>query len=286
MISESRTTSSRAILAAGIAVYALAFAWLLLTGTTRIGASADDGAARVSLWAAVLPPLAALLLTRLVPPAVTPPVPLAGLPDRRLARETWAMIGAAVAFPLLLTVLPRNDLYPLVKALVLLALPVLALRLLRNGGPKARAFPAPVTWLAPIPAAAAWFLLSQVGPLAPPLTQDLPDPVTLAVASLVTFLTASVLEEIFYRGWLQTRLEARHGRWPAIMISSLLFAAMHVTHIRAGAVPEGLATVVAYQGLFGVMQGYLWSRYRNIWVPIAVHTAVNLVYIDLLVRRF
>lgn len=68
------------------------------------------------------------------------------------------------------------------------------------------------------------------------LTQELPDPVTLAVASLITLLTAGVLEEVFYRAWLQTRLEVLLGTWPAILISSLLFAAIHVTHINPDAV--------------------------------------------------
>ncbi|WP_327588433.1 CPBP family intramembrane metalloprotease [Nonomuraea sp. NBC_00507] len=78
---------------------------------------------------------------------------------------------------------------------------------------------------------AAWFALTEIGPFDPPLTQALPDPGTLAITSLATLLTASVLEEIFYGGWLQTRLEVLHGRWPAITFSALLFAAMHAGRV-------------------------------------------------------
>ncbi len=112
---------------------------------------------------------------------------------------------------------------------------------------------------------------------------SLPDPVTVAVVSLITLLTAGVLEEVFYRGFLQTRLESLVGRWPAVATSSTLFAAMHIaSHVHVDTLTVDLATIVAVQGTFGVMQGYLWSRYRNIWAPIAIHVAVNLIYLDML----
>nr|WP_235733584.1 CPBP family intramembrane glutamic endopeptidase [Mycobacteroides chelonae] len=160
--------------------------------------------------------------------------------------------------------------------------------MLRGDGPKAR-------WrtrldrtriLAPIVPVVAWIALARLGPLAPPASalSGLPDPVTVAVASLITLLTAGVLEEVFYRGFVQTRLESLVGRWPAIATASVLFAAMHIaSHVHATTVAVDLATIVAVQGTFGVMQGYLWSRYRNIWAPIAIHIAVNLIYLDMLI---
>lgn len=44
----------------------------------------------------------------------------------------------------------------------------------------------------------------------------------------------------------------------------------------------GLASIVAVQGVFGLMTGYVWARYRNIWIPILIHVVTNLVYGDLL----
>jgi uncharacterized protein len=49
---------------AGAAVFVFAYGWLLITGTTEIAPSRDPGAPKMSLWAAVLPPLAALVLAR------------------------------------------------------------------------------------------------------------------------------------------------------------------------------------------------------------------------------
>ena len=269
---------------AGVAVFALAYAWRLSTGNTEVVQSSDPGAASSSLWAAALPPLTAIVLARLVSPVRKVPMPLADLPGPRLRREAWMLVTVAI-LQSLVTPLAQGGLYPLVKVLVLLVIPLVALRVIRRDGPKARAIPAPVTWLAPLPAVLAWFLLAHVGPLAVPLTQDLPDPVTLVVGSLITVLTASVLGEVFYRGWLQTRLEALYGRWPAIMTSSVLFALMHSSRIEDDAPLLGLTSIVAVQGMFGLMQGYLWARYRSFWVIVFIHVVTNLVFVPLLIER-
>jgi membrane protease YdiL (CAAX protease family) len=273
---------SKALLVGGAAVFAGAYGWLLATGHTAVTASSDPGASATPLVAVVVPVAAAMLLARLVAPRAEVPLPLADLDRTRLRRETLAVLAAVVLFPAAVVAVGNGPWYALLKVAILLLVPLAAFRLLRGGGPRSRAVPAPVTWLAPLPAVLAWLLLSQFGPLATPLTQELPGPVLLAVMSLVTALTAGVLEEVVYRGWLQTRLEVLVGRWPAILASSLLFAAMHTSHLLDGDPALGLATIIAFQGVFGLMQGYLWARYRNIWALIAIHVAVNLVYLDLL----
>lgn len=62
-----------------------------------------------------------------------------------------------------------------------------------------------------------------------------------------------------------------------------MFAFIHLDRLSSLGLPLGLASIVAFQGVFGLMQGYLWSRYRNLWAVILVHVVVNLVYVDLLV---
>jgi membrane protease YdiL (CAAX protease family) len=206
------TTSERAggaasmLTAGGLAVFAAAYGWLVLTGTSEVTASSDPGASGVSLLGAFLPALVAVVIALVVPPHALPTV-LAGVPAHRLRREVLVLVGMAVAFPLVVLLVPDDLAYPLLKIGLLLVVPLVAFRLLRGSGPAARTAPRPLVWAAPCAAALAWFLTSQVGPLAAPLTQALPDPGTLAVVSLVTLLTAGVLEEVFYRAWLQTRLE-------------------------------------------------------------------------------
>lgn len=99
---------------------------------------------------------------------------------------------------------------------------------------------------------------------------------TLMVAASVTALTAGVGEEIFCRYWLQTRLEALGGRWFGILAASLLFAAMHFGSRGTSLdLDVRLVSVIAQQGLFGLLCGYLWSRYRRLWAPIVVHILAN-----------
>jgi uncharacterized protein len=100
--------------------------------------------------------------------------------------------------------------------------------------------------------------------------------VLLIVGVSLTFFTANVVEELFYRVALQTRLEATLGRWPGILLTGLLFAFMHLpTHGQLGSALAGLGAITIHQGVFGLFVGYLWSRYRNVWVLIAAHSIVN-----------
>ncbi|MFC7484607.1 CPBP family intramembrane glutamic endopeptidase [Luedemannella flava] len=137
-------------------------------------------------------------------------------------------------------------------------------------------------WWGPLPALAAFALLTSVGPVAGqhPDAADYPDPALLAIGATVTFLTANVTEELFYRVILQTRLEAVLGRWAAIVSTALLFALLHLpTHGQTGSalggLPLTLAAIVVFQGTTGVFLGYLWSRYRNVWAQITAHTIIN-----------
>ncbi|WP_170837339.1 CPBP family intramembrane glutamic endopeptidase [Actinopolyspora xinjiangensis] len=290
--SRSEKYAARLLAWCGLALLIASPVWLLLTGHTSFRVSADTGRPPVSLWSAMLPALVGLVLTRLVPPRMAVIEPLAGARRARVRGEMWVLVAMAVAFPVLLALLPpevsRGAGYAVLKVVLFLVVPLAAFRSLRGTGPRPRAVSARVPrarWWFPLPAVVAWFYLSQVSVLAPPpvAAESLPDPVTLAVVSVVTLLTAGVLEEFFYRGFLQTRLERLVGRWPAILVASLLFAAMHLpTHLGSTAVITELATVLVFQGLFGVFCGYLWSRYRNIWMPVVVHILVNLAYVDLL----
>lgn len=274
-------------------LFAAAILGLTITGHHMVRFSADATAQPYPLWMPLTSSLLVLLLARIIPPNLAPTDPLAGIERTRLLREAWVLVGTALAFPAFMVAavasgIPADAIYSPLKILTLLVIPLLACKVCRAGGPKARwTVPLDRTRvLAPIIPVAGWIALARLGPLAPPPVSlaSIPDPVTVAVISLITLLTAGVLEEVFYRGLLQTRLESLIGRWPAIAATSILFAAMHIaSHVHLDTLAVDLATIVAVQGTFGVMQGYLWSRYRNIWAPIVIHVAVNLIYLDLLI---
>jgi membrane protease YdiL (CAAX protease family) len=240
----------------------------------------------------VVPLAVGLLLTRLVPwrlpamsraapvpaPTVVPvPVgPAAPEPsepaDPNLRRQAIALVAIAVVFPIVSSVrsAPGGDLlYPALKLLLLLGGGWLILRLWPAPSPARdhRALlPGRWYWLGPVPAILAWAWLGHYSPLAgdPDLSGYAAiDPAFLAGAAVFTFLTASVTEEIFYRVLLQTRLEA------------LLFAAMHVHRYGDGPAWEITAVILVSSGGLGLLTGYLWSRFRNVWALIVLHGAAN-----------
>ncbi|GAB7039634.1 hypothetical protein JCM9533A_34840 [Catenuloplanes niger JCM 9533] len=256
----------------GGALFVLAPLLLILTGNTEIVTSSDEGAGGRPLWTAIVPVLAGLALIRLMPPSL-PRVPEAdGAARRPIVRQVRWLVGIAIAFPVLVAVIGAQTLaYPLVKVSLLLGGALLAVRLIRAEVPRA----VPARWFWVVPAVAGWGLLAFWVPtdLTPYAEMDR---VYLVAAMTVTFLTASVLEEYFYRVTLQTRLEAVAGRRPAIVATSLLFAAMHVpSHLDGDHVWVSLAALVAFQGFFGLFTGYLWSRYRRFGALVVVHGAVN-----------
>ncbi|KZB79819.1 CPBP family intramembrane glutamic endopeptidase [Amycolatopsis regifaucium] len=277
------------ILVGGLAAFVAAPVLLLVTGHDAIKPSADSDK-ELSLAGALLPALAGILLIRGLPPHT--PGLLPHTADRRALRGQATTL-ALIAFlwpPALFLVSATGqqalvrDIWALAKPLVFLVLPLVLLRILRP-----REEPDPFRlrhiwwprqawqWLAPVPAVLVFGWLYVLGPLAPPLptTDDYPDPVYLAVGATLTFFTANVLEEVFFRGLLQTRLEALFGRWPGILLASLLFAWLHLPTHGQGSLPLTVGAIVAFQGFFGLFAGYLWSRYRNLLAPIAAHTAMN-----------
>ncbi len=282
------------MLIGGLTVFAAAPALLLATGHDTIKPSTDSDK-ELSLWGAVIPALAGSALVRVIP--LRAPAGSAAVRDRRLlVTQTKALALLTFLWPLVLFVVAAadqvqlvRDIWGLTKPIVYLVLPLVILRVLRPQGEPDPFRLRPTwwprqgwRWLAPIPAVAVFGWLHVLGPFSAPLPQpsDYPDPVYLAIGATLTFFTANVLEEVFFRGMLQTRLEALFGRWPGILLTALLFAWLHLPTHGQGASPwQGLGltlgAIVAFQGVHGLFLGYLWSRYRNLWAQVAAHTAIN-----------
>ncbi|OYO24090.1 hypothetical protein CGZ93_04525 [Enemella dayhoffiae] len=86
-----------------------------------------------------------------------------------------------------------------------------------------------------------------------------------------------MLEEVFFRRWLQTRLEVLSGPILGLLVAALAFGLMHLGSHGQGLWwwPDRVAAVVAQQGVVGLLLGYLWSRYRRLWPPILLHIGIN-----------
>jgi len=98
----------------------------------------------------------------------------------------------------------------------------------------------------------------------------------LALNFIVTLvgagLLAPVAEEMFFRGLIHRWFSARFGMWPAVFISSAIFAAGHADSVG----------VVASSFVLGLVLAALYDRSRSLWLTIAVHATNNCLAVVLL----
>lgn len=88
-------------------------------------------------------------------------------------------------------------------------------------------------------------------------------PELLAVGAMLTLVPA-VAEELFFRGWMQRRLELAVGPAAGIGIAAVAFALVHGDPVQStGVLPAGL------------LLGYLTWRTRSLWPAILGHASLN-----------
>ncbi|MFI6821320.1 lysostaphin resistance A-like protein [Micromonospora sp. NPDC050187] len=269
-----RPGAGRIVLLLGGILIVGAALWLVATGQSGIRYTADhDGT--VPMWTGWVPALVGIVAVRLVPPAASPPWPGRVAPYR----EAVPLLLAAVAFAAALPLLDGEPWYTLLKVMLLLGVPVLVFRLSRPTWPPSPAPGGAAYRYGPALPVAVWFVLSYATPLARPVSDygRTVDTAVLVGTLVVAFLVNALLEEVFYRRWLQTRWESILGRWPAIVLASLCWAVWHVGIQGIGRLGDDLASVAVNQGVTGLFLGYLWSRYRRMWPLLVVHGAVNAV---------
>jgi hypothetical protein len=100
-------------------------------------------------------------------------------------------------------------------------------------------------------------------------------PVDLSV-SIVSWLIISFNEELSFRGYILQRLTQAWGLPAAVVVSSLIFAMVHV--LNPNVQPLAMVNLFAAGLLFSC--AYLVSR--SLWLPIGLHIGWNLAEIHLL----
>ncbi|GIG40681.1 CPBP family intramembrane glutamic endopeptidase [Cellulomonas phragmiteti] len=265
-----------ALAAVGAAVAVGALGTLLVLAPQGLRSSADPGAPTVPYWQVLLPTVVALVLVRALPPRVPTLAPRVQ-EGRRVRVAVAALVACAAAFPVVVAAsgVAASAEYHLVKLVVVVALPALAV--LATRGSLATTWPrAAWRWWAPAVVVVVWTALSQAAPWLRHADYSGYPTDLLVAAALATALTAGVGEELLYRVWLQTRLEALLGRWGGIAVAGLLFALLHVGARHGQGPLVEVAGAVVVQGLtLGVVAGYLWSRYRNVALTVALHVLAN-----------
>lgn len=138
------------------------------------------------------------------------------------------------------------------------------------GQPRARAARAQRAW------AVAWLTLTGIPLLALALglvswQPKWPEAVWLWLA--VNLGVAVLAEELLFRGLLQTRLIGWLGIWPGVLLSALLFGAVHAPFSPLFAVVAGIA---------GLGYGLIFHYSGRLSLAVALHGAVNLTHLLLL----
>ena len=91
-----------------------------------------------------------------------------------------------------------------------------------------------------------------------------------AVALLGFTAAVAVSEELLFRGILFRIVEQRLGTWLSLVLTGVLFGAMHLVNPHASLWG---ATAIAIEA--GLMLGAAYAATRTLWVPIGVHFGWN-----------
>lgn len=104
----------------------------------------------------------------------------------------------------------------------------------------------------------------------------MPEYVAALATSFLFFAVAAAAEEVMFRGYAFQALVQGIGVWPAVLVSSALFAALH------GNNPNVTWVALANIFLAGVMLAVAYLRTRSLWFATAVHLGWNWTMASLL----
>ncbi len=89
---------------------------------------------------------------------------------------------------------------------------------------------------------------------------------------LNNLLLTCLVEEAFFRGYLQQQLQQKLGAWPALVMASTLFG---LAHLGGGWLYALLATVA------GLLYGLIYLHTGRLWLAVLTHALLNLVHLCL-----
>jgi hypothetical protein len=97
---------------------------------------------------------------------------------------------------------------------------------------------------------------------------------TILFAYVFTFLFIAIPEELFFRGWMQNLLERRLGRWPALLLTSVIFGLSHFNK-RAAHFNWRYVLLAVIAGFF---YGRAWRQERRVGASAMTHACVDTVW--------
>jgi membrane protease YdiL (CAAX protease family) len=96
---------------------------------------------------------------------------------------------------------------------------------------------------------------------------------------LLAVLFTGISEEVVYRG-LFIRAFLPRGKWQAVLLPAVIFAAAHIVQSLGGGMSfEENLTQIANAFFYGVMLGAVRLRINNVWPLIILHTIIDLFWV-------
>jgi len=94
--------------------------------------------------------------------------------------------------------------------------------------------------------------------------------ILLVVPALTLSFSAAIFEEVFFRGIIFRVTEEKLGSYLALLISALIFGALHLANPNSSLI---VAVGLVIQAGLLLAAAYIYTR--NLWFPIAIHFAWN-----------
>jgi membrane protease YdiL (CAAX protease family) len=88
---------------------------------------------------------------------------------------------------------------------------------------------------------------------------------------LLFFVVQSMFEEIMFRSYLMPAIDSKFGIWAALIVSSILFSAIHLSNSNVSF--AGVSNIF----LAGLLLGLLFIKYDNVWVASGFHCSWNYI---------
>ncbi|MFQ6064816.1 MAG: lysostaphin resistance A-like protein [Candidatus Bathyarchaeia archaeon] len=93
------------------------------------------------------------------------------------------------------------------------------------------------------------------------------------------------VEEVTFRGYVQSRIASRQGHVIGISVASLFFSLQHIRIFNWSWMVEFLQTQFIYVFCFGIFVGYLFVKSeQDIWSVFTFHAVMNIINISLPIK--
>jgi len=94
-------------------------------------------------------------------------------------------------------------------------------------------------------------------------------------------LVISPFQEFFFRGWMQSELEAALGKWQGLLAATACFVAWHYVSpiVDMATLPLASAAGLASTVIAGLAYGYAFHRSKNIVAPWLAHAISGIVFV-------